>query len=78
MQQEYTTMYYQDHLFVDTEHALKFISAPNFVVRSERDLALDMLYKDVLPLAPITRLVDDAHVPSSLYTCNPPVLHAHH
>jgi hypothetical protein len=78
MQQEYTTMYYQDHLFVDTEHVLKILSTPQFVVRSERDLALDVLYQDVLPLKPIMRLVDDAHMPTSLYTCNPPVLRQHH
>ncbi len=71
-------MYYHDHLLVDAEHALKFVSMPNFVVRSERDLALDVLYRDVLPMPPITRTVDAAHVPTSLYTCHPPVLQPHH
>lgn len=70
-------MYYQDQLFVGTEHALKFVSMPNFVVRSARDLALDHLYSDVLPLVPILRMVDEAYIPTSLYTCHPPVLQQH-
>ncbi len=55
-------VYYNNHLMTDYRTTLQFIETPDHIARAEAEAALDALYADVLPLAPMVCQADRCRI----------------